>query len=241
MLHHFVIAEFLKLRRSLALLLCVAAPACVVVLTTLMALDRAKPGSQLELFAVECAGLWAFAMFPLALTALSVLVAQMEHGPGNWNYLLTLPGARPRLYLAKAVIMLVLMLGMSVLLFVLILAAASLLDQLRPGIFVGEVDAASFALLMGRMAAASVLVSVLQLWVALHFRSFVPPLVFGILGTFAAIVATSARQGVYFPWLLSVNMLAQDPGRQTLALWLGSLGGAIALVAMLAHLHRREV
>jgi ABC-2 type transport system permease protein len=78
------------------------------------------------------------------------------------------------------------------------------------------------------------------LWVALRFRSFVPPLVLGIAGTFAAIAATGSRQGVFFPWLMSTNVLAADPQTQALAIALGGLGGLAALAAMLVHLGRRE-
>jgi ABC-2 type transport system permease protein len=79
----------------------------------------------------------------------------------------------------------------------------------------------------------------LQLWVALRFSSFVPPLVFGIAGTFAAIAVTNARDGVYFPWLLAFNML-MPPERQWIALMIGGIGGLIALIAMPLHLSRRE-
>ena len=90
------------------------------------------------------------------------------------------------------------------------------------------------------MVAAAGLVCMLQLWVALRFRSFVPPLVFGIAGTFVAVAATSARQGLYFPWLMAVNVLASEPERQLFAVMLGGLGGLAALSAMLVHLNLRE-
>lgn len=91
MLLRYLLAEFLKLRRSLVILLCLAAPTCVVVLNTLIALRTERP-TQMEQFAMASPALWAFAMLPLAITALSVLQAQMEHGPRTWNHLLTLPG-----------------------------------------------------------------------------------------------------------------------------------------------------
>src|SRR6187397_2843152 len=101
MLHRYLMAELLKLRRSLALMLCLAAPSCVVILNMLMALEREGP-VDMSLFGIAAAALWSFAMLPLTVTALSVLLAQMEHGPRTWDHLLTLPGARPRLHFAKA-------------------------------------------------------------------------------------------------------------------------------------------
>lgn len=237
MLHRYLLAELLKLRRSLALMLCLAAPSCVVALNVLIALDSEKP-ADLDKFWVSGAAFWAFAMLPLTVTALSVLMAQMEHGPRTWDHLLTMPGARPRVYLAKALVMLALVSAMSALLFVLIVAAAPLVAALHPT--TGRVDPALLGAILCKMVAAAALVCLLQLWVALYFRSFVPPLVFGIAGTFVAIAATGARQGAYFPWLMAVHMLSPDPPRQQTALLLGSAGGAVVLVAMLVHLNFRE-
>ena len=237
MLHLYLTAEILKLRRSLALLLCAAAPSCVAILNTLIALDRDKP-ADLSMFGIGAAAFWAFAMLPLAATALSVLMAQMEHGPRTWDHMLTMPGARPHLYLAKALTMVGLVAAMSLLLFVEVLASARLVAAVHP--VAGALDPPQLAATLAKMAAAATLVCMLQLWVALHFRSFVPPLVFGIGGTFVAVAATSARQGVYFPWLLAVNVLATEPARQALALELGALGGLAVLGFMLVHLNRRE-
>lgn len=238
MLHRYLIAEFLKLRRSLVLLLCFAAPSCVALLATLIALRSERP-TELDKFGMGTPAIWAFAMLPLAITALSVLVAQMEHGPRTWHHLLTMPGARPRVWLAKALAMLVLIAAMSVLLWGEILLSGAVIAAFRDDT-TGAIDAAALAWLLIRMAAATTLVAMLQLWVALRFRSFVPPLVFGIAGTFAAIVATSAREGPFFPWLMAVNMLNADPVPQTTALLMGGLGGLAVLVAMLAHLSWRE-
>ena len=237
MFRRYLIAELLKLRRSLALMLCLAAPSCVVILNLLMALERDGP-VDMPMFGIAAAALWAFAMLPLTVTALSVLLAQMEHGPRTWDHLLTLPGARPRLYLAKALIMMGLVAAMTALLFAATLASALLVGRLHA--VDGGLQASTLAWTMARMVAAAGLVCMLQLWVALRFRSFVPPLVFGIAGTFVAVAATGAQQGLYFPWLMAVNLLATEPERQQLALMLGGLGGIVALAAMLVHLNLRE-
>ncbi len=238
MLHLYIHAELLKLRRSLALLLCLAAPTCVAVMMVLSALDREGP-VPLAGMALNATALWSFAMLPLSVTALSVLMAQMEHGPRTWDHLLTLPGARPRLYLAKAIVMLGLVAAMQLLLFALVLGAVPLIGSLHE--VSGTLDPAALAARLAKMGIAAALACMIQLWVALRFRSFVPPLVLGIAGTFAAIAATSSRQGVFFPWLMSTNVLSTDPRTQALAIALGGVGGLMALAAMLVHLSRREV
>ncbi len=237
MLHRFVIAEFLKLRRSLTLFLCVAAPSCVVALNTIMWLrsDRAAPIGE---FAVGASSLWAFGMLPLAITALGVLLAQMEHVPRSWLHILTLPGARPNVFLAKALVMLVLIAFMSTVLWVETLLGAKLVDLLRDDMS-GEIYPGGLAALLSLMAAAATLAAMLQLWVALRFKSFVPPLVLGISATFIAIASTSSKEAIYFPWLMAAKIMS-EPQKQQVALTLGSVGGVLALILMVVHLSRRE-
>lgn len=239
MLHRYLIAEILKLRRSLALLLCVAAPFCVAALGTVIAFDR-KAAVPLDRFMLSVPGIWSYMMLPLAVTALSVLMAQMEHGSKSWNHILTLPRARPNVYLAKALVMIGLVALMSALLFVFTLTGAALLALLHPVGVTGEPDPGRLAGVLARMAIASGLVCMLQLWVALRYRSFVVPLIFGITGTFVAVATLGAGKAAWFPWVLATDVLATRPAQQQLGLMLGGVGGAAALVLMLAHLSRRE-
>lgn len=237
MLHRYLIAEILKLRRSLALLLCVAAPSCVAGLTLVISLNVEGP-PILTKYGMGVSGLWSIAMMPLAVTALSVLVAQMEHGPRSWHHLLTLPGARPHLYLAKALVMLALVTSMAALLWVETLFTGWLIATIRSDAK-GAVDGLWMANTLMRITAAAILMAMLQLWVALRFKSFVPPLVFGIAGTVVALAAQSAQKGMYFPWLMSAAMMT-SPERQQIALMLGGAGGLIVMLAMLAHMSWRE-
>jgi ABC-2 type transport system permease protein len=238
MLLRYLTVEFLKLRGSLALLLCLAAPACIAILGSLIVLDR---GGDWRTYTMSNAAFWAFAMLPLTLTALSVLLAQMEHGAKAWDHVLALPGARRNVYLAKALVMIALLAGMSLWLWVLLHASGYAIEAIMPGKLRGSPAPGAIARILGEMAFASLLVAVLQLWVALRFRSFVPPLVFGIAGTFVALVAVGARQGLYFPWLMAVNVMGPDPVRHAAALMLGGGGGLATLAAMCVMLARRDM
>jgi len=239
MLHRYLFAELLKLRRSLALMLCVAAPACVAVLGTVIAFDRKTP-LPLDNFVIGGPGIWSFVMLPLAVTALSVLMAQMEHGSHSWNHLLTLPRARPNVFLAKAIVMLGLVAIMSALLWAFMLVGAAVITILHPAGVIGAVDMARLAQVLALMTVCSALVAMLQLWVALASRSFVVPLVFGIGGTFVAISTIGAAKAAWFPWLLATDVLATRPEIRQMGLLLGGIGGLVVLVTMLAHLSRRE-
>ena len=237
MLFRYLAAEILKLRRSLVMLLCLSSPVLVVIVVTLIGLKTGK-SVPMSNYAQTGAAFWAFAMLPLSLTALSVLMAQMEHGPKSWDHLLALPGGRRWLFLAKALVMIGLTAAMTIWLLALLWAGAMIIPGFKP--IVGQFDLAATATLLGKMFLASILMAVIQLWAALRFRSFVPPLVLGILGTFISVAAASAREGAYFPWLMPLHMLSSDPAMATLALQIGGLGGLLGLVAMLVDLGRRE-
>ena len=233
----FLVTELLKLRRSLVLLLCATVPLCVAVICVLIGLKTKGP-VPLDRYWQTGAAFWAFAMLPMSVTALSVLMAQMEHGPRTWDHILAIPGARRRIFLAKAVVMLALVAAMTLLVGALLIAGAELLAALKP--LASPLDRAALATTLWRMFLASGLMCVIQLWTALAFRSFVPPLLLGIMGTFVSVAAAAAREGAYFPWLMPLHILSTDPAMQRVALEIGAFGGLAALVLMLLHLQHRE-
>lgn len=237
-----LVAEAAKLRRSLVLLLCAAAPTMVALLCALMFHQKGGSDQPWSSYLLSAAAIWSFFMLPMTVTALTVLVAQLEHGPKFWNHLLALPVPRASFFAAKIVVVLLLVAAMSALLFVLTPALGWIGDAAALGrSLTGDPDLAGFASTLAKMFAGALLLIVLQLWTALRFRSFVPPLVLGIGGTFVAVVATGSDYGPYFPWLIATNALASDPARAQLALGVGSIGGLIAVAAMLVDLSRREI
>lgn len=237
MFHRYLLTELLKLRRSLVMLLCLLVPFAVAAICVLIGLKSKQP-VQLDRYWMTGAAFWAFAMLPLSVTALSVLMAQMEHGPRTWDHLLAMPGARKRLFLAKSMMMIALVALMTFLVGTWLVGGGQLLAQVKP--VTGTIDHSALAGTLGKMLLASGLMCVLQLWTALAFRSFVPPLLLGIIGTFVSVAAAAAREGAYFPWLMPLHILSTDQAMQRVALQIGAIGGVIALLAMLVHLRRRE-
>ena len=121
-------------------------------------------------------------------------------------------------------------------------ASVSLAAQIKPAVApTGAFDLANYARMLGLMAVAGTLMIAIQFWVAMRFASFVPALIVGIGGTFFAVVATSARQGVFMPWQMPVNILAGEAWRMQTALGLGGGVGLIVLILAVIHLARREV
>lgn len=233
--------ELRKLNRSLAAVLVLAAPSLIGVFT-FFALLRNKHPSSWETLLQTSTGIWAFFMLPMSVTALTALVAQMEHGPRAWDHLRALPVARWKLYAAKATCVVVLVAIMTALNLLIAWAAISGAAALKPAVApTGTLEVSKALLLNAKMVAAALLLIAIQLWTALRFASFVPALALGIGGTFFSVVATSAKQGVFFPWQMPVNMLARDAWRIETALALGGGLGALALIAAVLHLARREV
>lgn len=233
--------ETRKLNRSLAALLAVIAPTLIAVFTFSMVL-RSKAPQPWDMWMMSAAGIWAFFMLPMSVTALTALVAHMEHGPKSWDHLRALPLTRWKLYAAKAVCVLAVVAAMSAAVLAMSWGAVTLAGVVKPAVAAsGDFQLVKYARILAMMFGAGLLMIAIQLWVALRYASFVPALAIGIGGTFFSVVATAAKQGVYFPWQMPVNMLATEAWRVQTALALGLLGGAAALALMLVHLSRREV
>ncbi|WP_426050238.1 ABC transporter permease [Brevundimonas sp. SL161] len=233
--------EIRKLNRSLASVLAVAAPSLIAVFAFFMLL-RGKAAQPWEMWMLSSIGIWAYFMLPMSVTALTALVAHMEHGPKSWDHLRSLPLPRWHLYAAKAVMVLAVVAIMSVLTLVMTWGAVMLAVAIKPELSpTGLLDVGLYAATMSKVFLAATLMVAIQLWIALRFASFVPALVVGIGGTFFSVVATSAKQGVFFPWQMPVNMLAGEAWRVNTALGLGCGLGLVVLALAAAHLSRREV
>jgi len=233
--------EIRKLNRSLAAVLAVAAPSLIAVFTFFNLL-RGKAPMPWDMWMVSAIGIWSYFMLPMSVTALTALVAHMEHGPKSWDHLRALPLPRWRFYAAKAVMVLAVVAFMSAATLLMTWGAVMLATAIKPGLTpTGTLEFAACAATMGKVFLAAILMVAIQLWTALRFASFVPALVVGIGGTFFSVVATSAKAGVFFPWQMPVNMLATEGWRVTTALGLGCGLGLFVLALAVAHLSRREV
>lgn len=233
--------EAFKLRRSLVLVLALVGPLLIAVFVFFNLLRIGKPAPW-DMTLLSAAGIWAFFMLPMCVTALTALVAHTEHGPRSWDHLRALPLRRWHLYAAKVLCVLGIVAAMSALLLVLTLLAGWAAGQWDPRVgATGPIDLAGMLLVLARMFVAAWLMIALQSWIALRFASFVPALATGIAGTFFAVVATSAKVGVVLPWQIPINQLASDPARADLALLLGAFGGCVVFGLMLWRLDRREV
>jgi lantibiotic transport system permease protein len=100
-------AESLKLKKTLALWMCLIAPSVVVGLYVLQTIFGPQPKVlpppmiAWQEFSLSCFALWSFLMLPLFVTLESALLAGLEHNEKQWKHLLALPLPRSVHYLAK--------------------------------------------------------------------------------------------------------------------------------------------
>jgi ABC-2 type transport system permease protein len=233
-------AETLKLKRSVIVLLIVSVPIMVFLLgVAVIATGNSSP--EWPMLAKSGAGIWSFFLLPMTATALTALVAQLEHGSRGWSYTLALPHPKWAVLSAKALIILFVMAVISLLVGAANIASGVFAGWIAPKqAMVGELPIALMSGIMVKMWLASLLVVVIQFAVAIRFESFAVPVVVGIGGTFVAVVATSAKIGLYFPWLMATNVLNSDPDRALQAIMMGSLGGLVLLVVTIVWLSRRD-
>lgn len=233
-------AEALKLRRSLVLLLTVAAPLCVIAFAAI-ALATRPADVKWERYLDEGLAMWSFFMLPMSVTALTILLAQLEHGSKMWNHLFALPVRRWSLFLTKFAVAVALVIAMQILVYVGLYAVGFAVGRAIPAQHLsGDRQYDDMAWGMARMVVGALPMIAIQLWIALASRGFVLPLIVGILGTFFALVVTASGVTVYLPWLLQIWALLWPKPAGVAALWVGAIGGMAALIVMLAHLSVRE-
>jgi ABC-2 type transport system permease protein len=233
-----VATELMKLRRSLVLLVTLAAPLCVTAFAAIALATRHGP-VRWERFLDEGLAMWSFFMLPMSVTALTTLLAQLEHGSRMWNHLLTLPCRRSTLFGAKAIVAAALTLVMQVFVYVGLYGVGFAVSAaMSARALSGDRQFDDMAVGMIAMAVGALPMILLQLWVALRWRSFVVPLVIGILGTFFALVITAAGINLYIPWLLQIYATMWPKPAGLIGVQAGALGGMLILLVMLWDLGR---
>ncbi|WP_420431855.1 ABC transporter permease [Hyphobacterium sp.] len=233
-------SDFLKLRRSLVLLIVAVSPVMIFLLGVLVMISGNASG-EWTTTALSGMAVWAYFLLPMTATGLTALIAQLEHGTNTWSHILTTGVPRWQVFASKALLTIALMAFVSALVWAAIFAAGHLGGALAPAnALAGAPPYFAGARLLALMWLASFLVTAIQLAIALRFASFALPVSVGIGGTFVAVAATASRWGLVFPWLLPVNVLATDAARSELAIAIGAIGGLTAFAAMILWLSRKD-
>lgn len=239
-LYRAVIAESMKLNRSLVLLLAAAPPLMLGLMVVAVVLSRDMTENW-DQIGMSGAAIWAYLLMPLTVTALTALMAGIEHGCAGWTWSLAQPVPKSIIFTAKALVTVAVTALISAGVALAVLGGGHLVQMIDTDMVMeGEPPYAFMAALMVKMWLASLLMTAIQFTVAHAASSFATPVIVGIGGVFVSVVATSSKYGVFFPWLLPVNMLATDDDRALQALLTGSVGGLALFIIACIWLARRD-
>jgi len=236
-------AEFLKLRRTLALRLAVGAPLLVVLLNFGVAIQRPGAPSSIDPFVGFAQGiltLWTLIVLPFYAALAAALMASIEFQGDNWRHILSLPIERRSIFLAKWIAGVGLLLISSIVLATGICVSTGILRLVAPawrGLAVPVGKAFRGGILS--WSAVTLLFSI-QMWISLRWRSFVLGLGFGIAAILLDLVGLG-RSGVsqFYPWAMPVWTIALNGSKP----FLGFIGlmGAVGVTALAcSNLSRRE-
>ena len=236
--------EILKIRRSLALLMMFLTPLMVVLLVTAITakqhhMDAIVP-KHWQFFWTSVTGLWCYFMLPLYIALATGLLNGQEHKNQSWRLMLTLPVSQLQLYLAKAVLAWLFVVGAT-----LVLVAGGALGiglLLLCGASASGAFDFALAPVIAKVALACLPVLVIQHAVSWRFQNLVLPLAIGVIATMGITQIGSSEHWVWYPWsysLMAVN--GSEAARQHSALLLAAAVGTALLAASALALARREV
>jgi hypothetical protein len=226
-----LVAETLKMRRTLLFWIAVVAPGVIVGLqfTVLMQRNGAMIGPRGPWQAMRGSlFLWWILMMPLFLTLEAALVGTMEHSNKQWKHLFALPVPRWSIYLAKTIVVAALGAIATLTLWAGILAGGAALHAMYPNTAAGPIGAREVLRLEALCFAASWLMLAIQLWLGLRSASFSLAVCVGMLATVVGfIVVNSARWGHLYPWTLPLQVLQPNSEHIALSIAVGVIGGIV--------------
>ena len=246
--------EVFKLRRTLALWSSLLVPAVVIAMTMAVNLSRSQgtefvldhPNGWDTLMLDQTLVLWCFVLLPLFIALEAALLAGLEHRENTWKQMFALPVRRWTIYVSKLIVGMALVCLSSLVLAVGTAFQGWLLVKFRPDLGVTYPIPWSLILLRNfGFVPVVLLLFAVQLWVAIHWRSFTEPMTVGIAGTLIGITllrtlknSVSSPAGPLmaslFPWSLPYIMIAPisnstlpeaTTGLRETALIVGVLGG----------------
>lgn len=145
---------------------------------------------------------YALLFLPLITGVLASVICRYEHQEGGWKQLLALPVTRGRVFIAKYVLLLIL---------VFVIQLFYLGSIYGVGMIKGFTDPFPIEIvwksILGGWVATFPLIA-LQLWMSILFKSFAAPFTVNVVFTLPSILAiNSERFGPYYPWAQPFSMM----------------------------------
>lgn len=243
-------AERLKLKHTLAPWIVVITPLAIALLVILQFTvvaqhlhhHAATPAAAWYSLAKTMFGLWCLLMLPLFVTLETALLAGLEHGNEQWKHLQALPLHRSAHYLGKWSAAIAMVLCAYVILLALVPVAGWILTVTAPTW--GIAGPPAFASLAGPIAgsfAACLLMTAVQLWIALRWRSFTVVMSVGFVATVAGfLIGRSDTYGKFFPWSMPLQAFGKHGHNAEIAVLIGVVGGLVVGALGLYDFLRRD-
>jgi hypothetical protein len=217
-------AEMLKLKRTIAALMVVLAPALITVFVFVMGVNAPffsglnHNGVTHEWAALTRVSLrfWALLTLPLFITLETALLAGLEHSDNQWKSLLARPLPRWNFYAAKLLVGLALTAASTGVLVVGILLNGTILPRFQPElVFALPIPWLDIVRQGAEALGRAFLLLAIQTWVALRWKPFSVAVGVGIVGLVTGFfMFFTGQEGAMklqlFPWSLPMLVLG-DP------------------------------
>lgn len=245
-----VIAEFRKLKRTVALWMMVLAPVVVMVLMTFMMSQMPsilvlRGGWRWVELTKVVVGLWALLVMPFLITLETALLAGLEHNENQWRRVLVLPVPRWSVYMAKLVLaVLILSVSAGVLLLGIVVTGLLLPHLNRELRFEPGIPWAASGALVAKTSSLGFLATAIQHWVAIRWRPFAVPVGAGFVAIVIGVILAGSKSNfweVYYPWTVATRLLAQPPANYPELLAYSGLGGLAVAIGGCWDFCRRDV
>jgi hypothetical protein len=199
-------SEFLKLKRSWAFTLSVAAPLSATLFIFVATMSVSK-GTWNDVWIYYLRGVvwsWLLMLTPLYVALLAALLANTDHSAGTWKLLLSQPISRAPLYIAKLAVGLVLMAGSQIVLAVSAIGTGFLLRRLRPqiGSYSQGIEIPHLLAMLALAYLAGMLILAIQTWLSMRSANFALSLGIAIFSVVPSILGM--RREILqktWPWL----------------------------------------
>lgn len=245
-----VTAEFIKLRRTVALWLVLVIPLAVVALELFLLFDRTSHpmGDAANVWRNLLGNGWSFWLMlfvPMLVTFEAASLHNLEHSGKHWKQLHAFPLPRWSLYATKMVVC-ALLVGVSFLIATLGFVADVLIYSAFGGHgLASEIPWVDILGTAGKAYAACWLIIAIQSWLSARFAGMAIPVCIGFTALLIGAILIPIRQGAisaWHPWMLPLYTLTNGLGRQERGspALLGSVGGIVLGVLACWDLARRR-
>jgi len=198
-------AEWFKLRKSKMVPIILAGPIIGLFIGLTSNMESNMQGIDINNWYIALSSMnlmYALLFLPLIAGVFASLICRYEHQSGGWKQLLALPVTRGRVFVAKYVLIMLLVLAMQLLYLCSIYAVGMIKGYTDP--FPMEIVWKS---IIGGWVATLPLVA-LQLWMSIMFKSFAAPFAVNVIFTLPSILAINSKTiGPFYPWAQPFSMM----------------------------------